>query len=195
MSLLNMALVCIRVGLGTISSHFLLASVGLGNPFWPLICSLPCRHDLWSVDVKYYQTHCRAAICSREFDLCKYQTSSDSHLIVIHKNIMFLCLASMMWETLWPTFDQGHFLSTSAHYLGRWSRDSFMVPWSLHASMAGFSHSTWGFHHWPPIEWFYGCSMPARLFTCRRLYLYYLEGHCHYWWFLLRLLIAFIIGW
>ena len=24
---------------------------------------------------------------------------------------MFLCLVSMMWETLWPTFDQGHFLS------------------------------------------------------------------------------------
>ena len=56
--------------------------------------------------------------CSREVDLCKYQPSSDSHMILIHKNIMFLCLVSMMWETLWPTFDQGHFLSTSAHYPG-----------------------------------------------------------------------------
>ena len=44
---------------------------------------------------------------------------------------MFLCLTSMMWETLLPTFDQGHFLSTSAHYPGSWSRDSLLVPWSL----------------------------------------------------------------
>ena len=110
-------------------------------------------------------------ICSRGVDLCKHQHSSDSHLIVIHKNTMFLCLASMMWETLWPTFDQGHFLSTSAHYPGSWSRDSLLVPWSLHASMAGSSHLTRGFHHWPPIEWFYGCLTPAHWFTCRRLYL------------------------
>ena len=110
-------------------------------------------------------------ICSREVELCKYQPSSDSHLILIHKYIMFLCLASMMWETLWPTFDQGHFLSTSAHYPGSWSRDSLLVPWSLHASMVGSSRSTWGFHHWPLIEWFYGCSMPAHWFTCCRLYL------------------------
>ena len=45
---------------GDISSHFSLASMGLDNPFWPLICSLPRHHDLWSVDVKYYQVHCRA---------------------------------------------------------------------------------------------------------------------------------------
>ena len=31
-------------------------------------------------------------ICSREFDLCTYQPSSDSHLILIHKDIMFLYL-------------------------------------------------------------------------------------------------------
>ena len=97
-------------------------------------------------------------ICSREVDLCKYQPSSDSHLILIHKDIMFLYLVSMMWETLWPTFDQSHFLSTSAHYPGSWSRDSLLVPWSLHASMAGSSHLTWGFQHWPSIEWFCGCS-------------------------------------
>ena len=56
-------------------------------------------------------------ICSREVDICTFQPSSDSHMILIHnKNIMFLCLMSMMWETLWPAFDQGHFLSTSTHY-------------------------------------------------------------------------------
>ena len=45
---------------------------------------------------------------------------------------MFLYLVLMMWETLWPTFDQGHFLSTSAHYPGSWSRDSL---WYLGACM------------------------------------------------------------
>ena len=70
-------------------------------------------------------------ICSREVDLCNFQPSSNSHLILIH-NIIFHYLASMMWETIWPTFDQGHFLSTSAHYLGSWSRDSL---WYLGACM------------------------------------------------------------
>jgi hypothetical protein len=37
-----------------------LASVGLGDPIWPLICSLPRHRDLWSSDVKYCQLHCRA---------------------------------------------------------------------------------------------------------------------------------------
>ena len=110
-------------------------------------------------------------ICSREVDLCRYQPCSDSHLILIHEYIMFLCLMSMMWETLWPTFNQGHFLLTSAHYPGSWSRDSLLVPWSLHASMAGSSRSTWGLHHWPPIEWFYRCSTPTHWFTCHRFYL------------------------
>ena len=73
------------------------------------------------------------SICSREVGLCKYQPSSVSHMILIHnKNIMFLCLVSMMWESLWPTFDQGHFLSTSTHYPGSWSRDSL---WYLGACM------------------------------------------------------------
>jgi len=82
-----------------------------------------------------------------------------------------LCLVSMMWETLWPTFDQGHFLSTSAHYPGSWSRDSLPVPWNLHASMVGSSCSMRGFHYWPPIGRFYGCSTSAHLFALRGLYL------------------------
>ena len=159
---------------GDISSRSSLVSVGLDNPFWPLICSLPRHHDLWSVDVKYCQIHYCAIICSREVYLCKVSTflwfsyDPDSQK---KKNIMFLYLVSMMWETLWSTFDQGHFLSTSAHYPGSWYRDSLKVPWSLHASMVGSSHLMWGFHRWPSIEWFYGCSTPAHWFTCRRLYL------------------------
>ena len=156
---------------GDISFRFSLASVGLGDPFWPLIFSLPCHYDPWSFDVKYCQIHCRAADMFKRSWPLQFQPSSDSHLILIHKTLFFLCLASMMWETLWPTFDQGHFLSTSAHYLGSWSSDSLPVPYSLHASMAGSLHSTQGFHHWPLIEWFYGCSMPTHWFTCHILYL------------------------
>ena len=153
---------------GDISSCFLLASMGLGDPVWPLICSLPHHYDLWFIDVKYCQIRCRAAdMFKRSWPLQNNNLPLLSHIVLIFS----LYLVSMMWETLWPTFDQGHFLSTSAHYLGSWSRDSLPVPWSLHASMAGSSCSTQGFHHWPPIEWFYGCSTPAHWFTCRRLYL------------------------
>ena len=165
MSLLNMALVCIRVGLGTSYLIFHL-------PPWVWVIPFDLSYSLFLVimtsDILMSNTAKSTVvppICSREVDLCKFQPSSDSHLILIHKDIMFLCLASMMWETFWPTFDQGHFLSTSAHYPGSWSRDSLLVPWSLHASMVGSSHSTWGFHHWPPITWFYRCSRPAHWFT------------------------------
>ena len=146
---------------GDISSHSLFASVGLGNPFLPLICSLSHHHDLWYFDVKCCQIHCLAADMFKRSWTLQISTflwfSSDPD----SQNIMFLCLTSMMWETLWPTFDQGHFLWTSCHYLGSWSRDSLPVPWSLHASMAGSSHSTQGFHHWTSIGWFCGCSTPA----------------------------------
>ena len=170
MSLLNMALVCIHVGLGTyhlvfhlppwvwvilLTSHLLFSSSSWPLIFWCQILPNPlsCRH--------YVQEKLTSANINLPLILCW------SWFV----NIISLCLMWMMWETLWPTFDQGHFLSTSAHYPGGWSRDSLLVPWNLHASMAGSSHSTRGFHHWPPIEWFYGCSMPAHWFTCRRLYL------------------------
>ena len=47
-------------GWGYLISFPRFASMGLDNPFWPLLCSLPRHHDLWSVDVKYCQVHCRA---------------------------------------------------------------------------------------------------------------------------------------
>ena len=119
MSLLNMALVCIRVGLGT--SHLV-----LHLPLWVWIIHFDLSSARCLVTMTYDPLMSNTTkstvvpfICSREFGLCEYQPSSDSHTILIHnKNIMFLCLVSMMWEPLWPTFDQGHFLSTSAHYPG-----------------------------------------------------------------------------
>ena len=153
MSLLNMALFCIHVGLGT--SHFVtFSSMGLGNLFWPLIFSFPRHHDLRSFDVKYCQIQCRAT------DMFKrsFQSSSNLRLVLVHFHHVPLSRVNdvgNIMALLWP----GHFLSTAAHYPGIWSRDSLLVPWSLHASMAGFSHSMQGSHHWTSIEWFYGCSM------------------------------------
>ena len=128
MSLLKMALVYIRVELGT--SHLV-----FHLPPWVWVILFDLSSALFLVIMTFDLLMSKTAkstvvlpICSREVELCKYQPSSDSHLILIHKNIMFLCLVSMMWETLWPTFDQGHFLSISTYYLGSWSRDSLMVP-------------------------------------------------------------------
>ena len=119
---------------GDISSRcFTFASMGLGNLFWPLICSLPRHHDLWSVDVKYCQVHCRAVhVFKRSWPLQISTFLCFSYGPNSQQNVMFLCLVSMMWESLWPTFDQGHFLSTSTHYPGSWSRDSL---WYLGACM------------------------------------------------------------
>ena len=171
MSLWNMALICICVGLGTSHLVFHLPPWVWIIPFDLsfALCLVTMTSDLLMSNTA--KSTVVPLICSREVDLYKYQPSSDSHLIVVHKNIMFLCLVSMIWETIWPTFDQAHFLSTPTHYPRSWSRDSLVVPWSLHASMAGSSHSMRGFHHWPPIEWFYRCSTPAHWFTCHRLYL------------------------
>ena len=116
MSPLNMELVCIRVGLGT--SHLI-----FHLPPWVWIIPFDLSSVLCLVAMTSDPLMSNAAkstvmpfICSREVELYKYQPSSNSHPILIHKDIMFLCLASMMWETVWPAFDQGHFLSTSTHY-------------------------------------------------------------------------------
>ena len=114
MSLLNMAL----VGLGT--SHLVFH---LPPWVWVILFDLSSSLCLVAMTSDPLMSNTAKStvvppICSREVDLCKFQPSSDSHMILIHQEIMFLCLVSMMWETLWPTFDQGYFLSTSAHYPG-----------------------------------------------------------------------------
>ena len=152
MSLLNMALVCIRVWVGT--SHLVFH---LPPWVWVIVFDLSSAHCLITITFNPLMSNTAKStvvppICSREVDLCRITTSLCYLTWFWFTTTFFLCLVSMMWETLWPTFDQGHFLSTSAHYPGSWSRDSFPVPWSLHASMAGSSCSTWGFHHWPPIK-------------------------------------------
>ena len=96
-------------------------------------------------------------ICSREVCICSCQPSSDFLLVLIQFHHVPLSRVDDVGNVM-AFLRLVHFLSTSAHYPGIWSRDSLLVPWSLHASMAGFSHSTQGSHHWPSIEWFCRCS-------------------------------------
>ena len=116
MSLLNMALVCIRVWVGT--SHLV---SHLPPWVWVILFDHSSAHRLVTMTPDHLMSNTAKSavvppICSREVDLCRIL---NLPLIPHTKHFILLCLASMMWETLWPTFDQGHFLSTSAHYPGR----------------------------------------------------------------------------
>ena len=104
-----------------------------------------------------------------------------------------------------------HFLSTSAHYPGRWFTNSFSVPWSLHASMASSSCSTTCSHHWPLIKWFFKCLTSTHLWKLVDCFvvpwgplsllvvsLMHVNG-LHYWliirWFLPCLTSVYIFTW
>ena len=87
MLLLNMVLVCIRVGLGM--SHLILCL-----PPWVWVISFDLSSTLCLVimtsDILMSNTAKSTvvpSICSREVDLCRFQPSSDSHLIVIHNKL------------------------------------------------------------------------------------------------------------
>ena len=141
MSLLNMALVCIRVGLGT--SHLVICL-----PQWVSVISFDHSSALCHITMTSDTLMSNTAkssvmppICSREVGLCSFQPPSNSLLVLIHKHhVPLSCVNDVgnIMAHLWS----GHFLLTSAYYPGIWSRDSLLVPWSLHASMAGSSHST-----------------------------------------------------
>ena len=106
MSLLNMALVSIRVGLGT--SHFIICL-----PPWVWVISFDHSSALCHVTMtsdplmsNTAKSNVVSLICSREVFLCSLRPPFDSLLVLIHKNITFLYLMLMMWETLWPSFDE-----------------------------------------------------------------------------------------
>ena len=118
MSLLNMALLCFVSGW----DHLILFYTslrGFGLSYFDL-SSAHCLVLMTSDPLMSNTTKSTAVppICSREVDLCRVTIYPWrlTHFWFITK--IFLCLVSMMWETLWPTFDQGCLLSTSAHYPG-----------------------------------------------------------------------------
>ena len=108
---------------GDISLHYHFAFMGLGNLFWPLSYSLPRHHDLRFLNVKYCQIHCRAVDMFKRSWPLQFQPSSDSHLILIHKHYVPLSRIDDVGKNM-ALLRRGHFLSTSAHYLGIWSKDS-----------------------------------------------------------------------
>ena len=167
MSLLNMALFAFVSGWGhLISLHFCLHGFGLSYlanhllivlSLWPLIIWPP--NTTKSVIVP--------PICSREVDLCKYNPP-----LIFHAKTNLSLPVSHRW--CGKHYGPPSIKITSCRLqliIQEWPRDSLQVHWSLHASMAGSSCSTRGFHHWPPIEWFCGCSTSTHSFTYRGLYL------------------------
>ena len=141
-----MALVCIRVGLGT--SHFLICL-----PPWVWIISFDHSFSLCHITMtsdplmsNTAKSSVVSSICSREVGLYSFQPPFDSLLILIHKHHVPLSHVDDVGNIM-AHLRSSHFLSNSAHYPGILSRDSILVPWSLHALMAGSSHSTQGPHH------------------------------------------------
>ena len=115
MSLLNMALVPIHVWVGT--SHLV---SHLPPWVWVILFDHSSAHRLVIMTPDHLTSNTAKSvivppICSREVDLCRIL---NLPLIPHTKLLILLCLVSMMWEALWPTFDQGRFLLTSAHYPG-----------------------------------------------------------------------------
>lgn len=170
MWLFNMTLICCSFQVWDILTPSL-AFLGLGDPFclsydyialssWPLI---PC----W---VKWCQTSdsCRWYVQEKSWfqflPLIHYLTFlPQSWIKLAYSTISFVFCRWYGIHYRPPSTD--HFLSTSTHYLGRWSRNSLLVPYSLHVSMTSSLHSTIGLHHWPSIEWFFRCLNSASLFT------------------------------
>ena len=117
MSLLNMALVCIRVGLGT--SHFVIFL-----PPWIWVISFDLSSVLCHITVTSDPLISNTAnskvvslICSREVCLCSFQPPSDSLLVLIQKHYVPLSRVDDVGNIM-ALLQPGHFLSTSAHYPG-----------------------------------------------------------------------------
>ena len=86
MSLLNMALVCIHVGLGT--SHLVMCL-----PSWVWVIYFDHSYFLFHVTITSDSLMSNTSkysvmlpICSREVGLCSFQAPSDSLLVLIHKH-------------------------------------------------------------------------------------------------------------
>ena len=84
------------------------------------------------------------------------------------------------------------FVSTSTHYPGTRLRNQ-LVPWDLHASMAGIFTSDSGFTSLTPdrmIPWIFDFNSSSHI---RWNVLGYLWNHWHQWWFPSHLLTVYLI--
>ena len=100
MSLLNMELVCIRVKLGT--SHL----ISYLPPWvWVILFYHSFAHCLIIMTSDLLMSNTTKStvvplICSREDNLCKFEPSSDSHLILIHKHYVPLSRIDNVGNTM-----------------------------------------------------------------------------------------------
>ena len=168
MSHLNMAIDRIHVWVGV--SHLVLH----WPPWvWVILFDFSSAHWLVTMTLDHLNIDTAKStvvppICSREVDLCKNtQPPSDASHKISYPPLSRVNDVGNTMAHLWSRSLPVDFSSLSRKLILRLPS----VPWSLHASMAGSSCLTRGFHHWPSIEWFYGCSTPAHWFTRRRLYL------------------------
>ena len=100
MSLLNMALVCIRVGLGT--SHLVFR---LPPWVWVILFDHSSALCLVIMTLELLMSNTAKSsvvplICSREVYLCSSQPTSDSHLILIHKHYVPLSRVDDVGNTM-----------------------------------------------------------------------------------------------
>lgn len=121
--LLNMILFAsCRVGR---TSFISLTFLGLGRSFFPSIWSLICHHDHWS----YGSKSCQTSSCVTDMlKSCPFVVTLTSGSLYHPKS--FCILSSHVNDVgfIMTPLRQGHFPSTSTHYLGIWSRESLPVP-------------------------------------------------------------------
>lgn len=151
MSLSNMTLIRSCVRFRTSSLSHLPSWVWKIHFSSHLIVSLH-HHELWS-----YVEPNSAKLWSRVTNKFKrsiiYSSLPLIHCLIFCHSPRSLIYSTTSFVSCWwcwihygpPSMD--HFLLNSAHYRGRWSRKSLLVPWSLHASMTFSSHPTIGLHH------------------------------------------------
>lgn len=167
--LLNVTLIYISCQVWNILTHPL-AFLGLGNLFLPLIW-LHCHHasnTIFESNVAKLQSRVDDMFnrsCAYKFNiLYPIWTSLLQSWITLTK--ITKSFVSCQWcGKHYDPRSMDHFLSTSAHYAGRWSWNSLSTPWRLHASMGGSSHLMIGSHHFPLIGLFYECLTSNSLFT------------------------------
>ena len=144
------------------------SEAGLGNPF--------VSHSIWLQDLSMCHLWVNAtkslvmsSICSRAvhlkpllsrpsaviFPLCVGLPCVQSPIVTYSVSFSKLCYSFRVTDEgyikalLWRVLFRRH-----QHIIQDWDLEIFLVPWSLHASMASFSLSTVGLHHWPLIERF-----------------------------------------
>ena len=111
-----------------------------------------------------YQFTLVSPTCSREVIQSKTICCNTINLYFHDRHSWTLCRQSnsiskttILVSCRWCGIHQGPpvtscFLSTSAHYLRIWLRNTHSVPWSMHASMAGFLLPVISIHQWPSTE-------------------------------------------